>query len=265
MTQLNDLLTRLWDDYVTLNPHALQIHQLIESRGETIHNDHIALRTFGDKRIGMDVLGEKFVNLGYEPRGFYTFTEKHLYATHYEHPDQSMPKVFVSELRLDVFGDTLRSIVAELVDQVPAELPRQWDLPATGRPWSISTEDYETLRGESEYAAWVAAFGFRANHFTVDVNALKTFADLPELNDFLKANGFALNTAGGEIKGSPDDYLEQSSTLAGEVEVEFADGKLTIPACYYEFARRYAMPSGKQFNGFVAKSADKIFQSTDRR
>jgi hypothetical protein len=265
MPQLNDLLTRLWDDYTAFNPHALKIHELLKSRGETIRNDHIALRTFGDKRIGMDVLGEKFVNLGYEPRGFYTFTEKHLYATHYEHPDAAMPKVFVSELRLDVFGESLRSIVADLVDQVPAELPRQWDLPVAGRPWEISIDDYETLRGESEYAAWVAAFGFRANHFTIDVNALSTFASLQELNAFLKASGFALNTAGGEIKGSPDDYLEQSSTLAGEVEVEFTDGRKTIPACYYEFARRYKMPNGKLFTGFVAKSADKIFQSTDRR
>jgi hypothetical protein len=124
---------------------------------------------------------------------------------------------------------------------------------------------YETLRRESEYAAWLAAFGFRANHFTVDVNALKTFESLGELNRFLKDQGHRLNTSGGEIKGSPEDLLEQSSTLAGEVEVRFSDGRKRIPACYYEFARRYPGPDGKLFTGFVAKSADKIFQSTDRQ
>ena len=38
---------------------------------------------------------------------------------------------------------------------------------------------------ESEYAAWVAAFGFRVNHFTVDVGALSTFPDLEALDAFL--------------------------------------------------------------------------------
>jgi hypothetical protein len=111
----------------------------------------------------------------------------------------------------------------------------------------------------------LAAFGFRANHFTVDVNALKTFDNLESLNSFLKANGIQLNTSGGEIKGSPRVFIEQSSTLSGEVTVQFADGAKTIPACYYEFARRYTLPNGKLFSGFVAKSADKIFESTDRR
>ena len=48
-------------------------------------------------------------------------------------------------------------------------------------------------------------------------------------------------------------------------EVEFADGGLTVPGCYYEFTRRYPLASGDLFQGFVAKSADRIFQSTDRR
>ena len=113
--------------------------------------------------------------------------------------------------------------------------------------------------------AWVAAFGIRANHFTVFVNYLKTFKDLPDLNEFLKKNGYKLNSSGGEIKGSPKEYLEQSSTLAHPAEVEFADRKETIPACYYEFAKRYPLPNGKLFQGFVAQSADKIFESTNRK
>ena len=85
-----------------------------------------------------------------------------------------------------------------------------------------------------------AAFGLRANHFTVRVNALQRFGGLPELDAFLVRNGFALNDAGGRIKGSAVVYLEQSSTLAEPVEVEFSDGVRRIPGCYYEFARRYA-------------------------
>ena len=49
------------------------------------------------------------------------------------------------------------------------------------------------------------------------------------------------------------------------MEVEFTDGTHVVPACYYEFARRYVQADGTRFEGFIAKSADKIFESTDRR
>ena len=109
------------------------------------------------------------------------------------------------------------------------------------------------------------ARGFRANHFTVAVNALKSLDGIEQLNVLLKDNGFALNASGGEIKGSPKVFLEQSSTMAPEVPVQFSDGSHAIASCYYEFAQRYPLPDGNLFQGFVAKSADKIFESTDRK
>ena len=66
------------------------------------------------------------------------------------------------------------------------------------------------------------------------------------------------------MKGTPEVYLEQTATLANTIEVTFADGKISIPACYYEFAKRYPMKNGKLYQGFVAKSADKIFESTNK-
>jgi hypothetical protein len=110
----------------------------------------------------------------------------------------------------------------------------------------------------------VAAFGFRPNHFTVLVNRLRTFQGLEALNAFLKENNYSLNSAGGEIKGTPGERLEQSSTVAEAVKVAFADGELSVPSVYYEFARRYPLPDGRLYQGFIAKSADKIFESTDR-
>jgi hypothetical protein len=76
-------------------------------------------------------------------------------------------------------------------------------------------------------------------------------------------NGFMMNTAGGEIKGTKEELLKQSSIMADIVEVEFVEGKYRIPACYYEFAERFPLPDGKLYNGFIAKSADKIFESTN--
>jgi hypothetical protein len=109
----------------------------------------------------------------------------------------------------------------------------------------------------------MAAIGYRPNHFTVFINNLKTYSDIHKLNDFLKSKGFELNSSGGEVKGTPHVFLEQSSTLANRIEVEFTDGKKEIPSCYFEFAKRYPLASGELYQGFVAKSADKIFESTN--
>jgi hypothetical protein len=262
---LDQLLERLWEDYVTLNPHAQQVVDLLRGRDERVYNDHIAFRTYDDPKVNLETLAKPFEALGYTAGEDYDFSEKKLRARHFEPPQRDKPLIFISELRTGEFSGRLREIVQKLTAQVPADLPGRWDFPVAARPWEVSQADYEALREESEYAAWVAAFGYRANHFTVDVNALTSIETLHELNAFLKANGIAMNEVGGEIKGSPELYLEQSSTLAGEVTVHFSDGTAKIPGCYYEFAKRYKLPDGTLFTGFVAKSADRIFQSTDRR
>ena len=265
MADIGRLLDLLWQDYAALNRQVRAVRGLLEQEGETVVNDHIALRTFDDSRVGIDALAGAFVAGGYQACGEYDFVQKKLFARHYEHADPALPRVFISQLKLAECSAGLRQIVAELLEQVPADLLGRWDFPVSGRTWNVDYRTYEALADESEYAGWVAAFGFRANHFTVLVNALKTFDGLAALNAFIKQSGYPLNDGGGEIKGSPQSLLEQSSTLADQVPVDFTDGPHTIPACYYEFARRYPTADGKLFYGFVASSADKIFESTDRR
>ncbi len=258
------LLDKMWQDYITINPLAKKISDLLTNQGEEVANDHIALRTFNHPRVNVDVVAKPFLESGYNYKGDYHFPEKKLYAKHYEHSDSSLPKIFISELRLEEFSPKLQKTVSDLVDQIPAGLESQFDFSSIGRPWKLSVEVYNELLKESDYAAWVAAFGYRPNHFTVFINDLKNFSDISVLNSYLKEQGFKLNASGGEIKGSKDVCLEQSSTLANNIEVAFEDGKLTIPACYYEFARRYPLPSGELYQGFVAASADKIFESTSK-
>lgn len=265
MGNLADLLDALWRDYSRINPQAGRIHTLLEARGERIVNDHVAFRTFAHPGIDIEALAKPFVAFGYRAAGQYDFPEKKLDAVHYEHADASLPKIFISQLRLGEISAGARSLLLGLINQIPGALLSRPDWCVAGRPWQIDFAGYEALERESEYAAWTSAFGFRANHFTVFANALRTFPDLAALNLFLKAQGFRLNAQGGEIKGNRDVYLEQSSTLANEAEVEFRDGKRRIPGCYYEFALRYPLPSGRLFQGFNAKSADKIFESTDRK
>lgn len=259
---LPGLLDKMWKDYVEINPLAQKISDLFTAEGEKIQNDHIALRTFNHPRVNVDVMAKPFLESGYVYGGDYHFTEKKLYAKHYEHPDKTLPKIFISELKMKEFSPALNKIVNRLIAEIPQGKELEFDFVSGGRPWNVSIQDYNDLMKESDYAAWLSAFGYRPNHFTVFINVLNKFSDITYLNDYLKNKGFKLNSSGGEVKGSKEVCLEQSSTLANNIEVSFTDGKLTIPACYYEFAKRYPLKDGNLYQGFVAASADKIFEST---
>jgi hypothetical protein len=260
-----ELLDALWRDYTALTPQAARLHALFAARGEPIVNDHVALRTFARPGIDRAASGRRFEARGWVRADDYRFDAKHLWASYWRHPDPDLPKVFVSELVIEELPAPIGGGLDALVAGLPPGFAARADLPYAGRPWSIDHATYQTLLAASEYAAWVAAFGFRVNHFTVDVGRLRRFADLAAVNRFLVEAGFELNRAGGVIKGSPADLLEQSSTCADAVEVEFADGRFAVPSCYYEFARRYPTPSGERFEGFVPTSADQLFHSTDAR
>ena len=261
---VDDLLDALWRDYVATTPQAERIHWLLGERGEIVQNDHVALRTYAMRGIGIDALAKPFEALGWRVQSDrYRFDDKKLVARYWRHENPALPKVFISELCVAELAPGSQQIIDNLVAQLPAGFGERPDLPWAGRPWQLRRAEYESLLIESEYAAWVAAFGFRVNHFTVDVNALTTFPDLESINAFLIDHGFTLNESGGVIKGAPQQCLEQSSTRADSIVVEFADQSVRIPSCYYEFARRYRLPSGELFQGFVPASADKIFESTD--
>lgn len=262
--KIDELLIALWKDYVATTPQAERIHRLLAGRGEDVKNDHVALRTYGIAGIGIAALARPFEALGWvEQADRYRFTDKKLVARYWRHPDPSLPKVFISELCVHELSAAANIIIDRLVAQLPAGFGERPDLPWAGRPWAVRRAEYESLLLESEYAAWVAAFGFRVNHFTVNVNALTTFPDLLALNAFLVEHGFTLNESGGAIKGTIAERLEQSSTRADSIEVDLDGERVRIPSCYYEFAKRYVLPSGELFHGFVPASADKIFESTD--
>jgi hypothetical protein len=262
---IDQLLAVLWEGYLEITPQARRVHQLLAERGEAVVNDHIALRTFALPGIDIEDLDRAFVAAGYEPIESYRFAAKKLEACHYEHPARpSLPKVFISALEVDELSAEAAARIRALVAELPPGAAAATGFAASGRRWGLDRATYEALRAESEYAAWLAAFGFRANHFTVLVNALESFDSLEAIDAFLEDNGLALNRVGGTIKGGPEVYLEQSSTLADSIEVELSGGIIEIPSCYVELARRYPLPDGKLFSGFIADSADKIFESTDR-
>lgn len=257
-------MQKMWTDYIRLNPQAEKIHRLFQQNGEQVQNDHIALRTFNHPKLGLSSLAGHFLNFGYrQAEQEYFFKEKKLYARHFEHPDHGT-KIFISELELDKVSPFVRETINNCIEQIPPAALAREDFVYSGKHWVTSYQTYQKLAAESEYAAWVYAYGFRPNHFTVSINALRSFTDINQLNAFLKMHNFKLNTSGGEVKGTPSELLEQSSTMAAEIPVQFGDGVYLIPGCYYEFAKRYPTSDGRLYQGFIAKSADKIFESTNR-
>ena len=261
----HNIFARLWADYTRQNPSTKKVHDLFLAEGETVINDHIAFRTFRHPEIGVDKLSKVFLKNGYEYKGDYHFETKKLYAKHFEHAtDPEAPRVFISELITAEFSPFLQQTANEWTSRIPLSICNSDELIHAGNISGIPSFDtYEKLRAESEYAAWLYVNGFCANHFTVSVNKLKKFDSIEKVNTFLKARGFMLNDAGGEIQGTPGELLEQSSIRAGMVRFNFTEGQNEIPGCYYEFAKRYPDTGGKLYSGFIAKSADKIFESTN--
>jgi len=260
--QVTKLFDNIWQQYITVTPSADSIRQLLANGGDVI-NDHVAYRTFNLEKVNLNKLAQHLLTIGYTECGQYDFAAKKLTAKHFEHNDSSMPKVFISELRVEELSTEIQAIIHKLVDQLPEDISEQQGFLYSGRPWQISSVDYQTLLATSEYAAWLAAWGYRANHFTVSINHLESFDCIVAVNNSLKQAGYTLNSTGGEVKGDEVVKLEQSSTLADKALVEFSDKSIEIPSCFYEFAKRYPLTNGQLYTGFVAASADKIFESTN--
>lgn len=262
--EIKSLLNSMWNDYCQLNPAAKKIHDLFIKNGETVLNDHIALRTFKHPRLGIASMAKVFESSGYREINDYHFKVKKLYAKHYEHADPTLPKIFISELLIDQLSTETQKAINSIVDQISDATIASENFSYSGRTWNLSYKVYEQLAAESEYASWVAAIGFRPNHFTININAMKIYDTLEKVNSFLESQKIVLNASGGKIKGTPAELLEQSSTMAELIDVTFAEGVKKVPGCYYEFAKRYADSTGKLYQGFIAASADKIFESTNR-
>ncbi|HTV18534.1 MAG TPA: DUF1338 domain-containing protein [Polyangiaceae bacterium] len=253
----------LWADFATIAPQAAAILRRLEEHGETVANDHVAFRTFNASPISLERLEPLVLGLGYTLLDEYRFEDKHLRARAYL--CAGSPRVFLSELLCEELSGWTQAIINQLLAQVPPSVAASPEVFWSGRPWApLRFADYERLSSESEYAGWLAALGLRPNHFTVSINHLSRLTSVEQVLAFVEAAGYRINASGGRVKGSRDVLLEQGSTLADRVPVQFADGPRIIPTCYYEFALRHPDRTGKLYEGFVPASADRIFESTHR-
>jgi hypothetical protein len=270
-------------------PDVARIVTAMQSEGlisgiHDLENDHIAFRTLGVPNLGIVSLEKIFLYYGYEKKDYYYFAEKKLNAYWYAPPQDYLPRIFLSELRVDDLSETSQSIIKSYTDEVKSDPVYALDLENAKEVdaflhsglWRLPTwKDFAALSKESEYAAWAIYNRYYLNHFTISVHNLKEGYNSIELfNSFLKRHGFKLNNAGGSIKHSSDGALLQSSTVAQLIEAVFAGGDThLIAGSYVEFAERKLLSSFQHMlpdqiqrhhrrEGFEAGNADKIFEST---
>lgn len=261
----NEFFENLWQDYINMTPQAQTIANALKERGEVVKNDHVAFRTFNIGPIRLADLEPFILEMGYKRYEPYYFAAKKLDAYGYIPPSSDLPRIFISELRVEELSDAAQKIITSLVKNIDQSQINDASIFWRGRLWEApSIEEYLTLAEENEYAAWLSIIGIRANHFTINVNELMQFSEIAEVNNFIEDLGYSINASGGRVKGSPAVLLEQSSTMASKQTMQFAHGKEhLVTTCYYEFAKRYYDDTGELYQGFVAASADKIFESTN--
>lgn len=286
MTQILDALFKVYESRV---PDVRKITQAMINKGMVsdqtdIVNDHIAFRTMGVDHLGIASFEKIFLAHGYKKREYYHFDNKKLDAYWYSPPTDDLPRIFISELKVEQLTEATQKIITHYTRKITADPVDALDLNEVEAVaaffqtplWELpSKEDYENLLQESEYAAWVIYNRYYLNHYTISVHDLpQPYNRLESFNEFLKSIEIKLNDAGGEIKTSQDGLLRQSSSVANQVEAQFVQGeKKTIAGSYVEFAERSLLPEFITLDpsqlkrihrreGFEASNADKIFEST---
>jgi len=259
---MGKLIQKLWGNYNEITPSVKKIKSILKLNDDYIFTDHIAFRSINTHNYGIERICKPFLDLGYRIKDSYSFKEKKLRAIHLENIfSQNSPKIFISELLLNQCSAFVRNQLLNVFYKL--DFINENTLTA-GRNWKVYYSIYKQLEKESEYAAWLYVHGIRVNHFTLDVNKLKKYT-IESLCNTLRCLGVSLNESGGIIKGDNFKGLKQASTIADKVLVDFEDlyHKVKIPSCYVEFAERHLI-NDNYFNGFLVKSADKIFESTNR-
>ena len=283
---INIILESLFDTYSDRVPDVKKITSaLIESNiisnQSEIVNDHIAFRTMGVEFLGIQSLEKIFLHHGYVKKDFYSFKTKKLNAFWYSHSDENMPRIFISELKVNDLSENSKRIISKYTDQVTEDPVDKLDLSNANEVinflsnplWSLpSLNDFNDLLKETEYGSWVIYNRYYLNHYTISVHELiDQYNTLEKFNAFVTKIGIKLNDSGGVIKESKDGLLLQSSSVANKVKASFKEGSSLISGSYVEFAERRILPKYSNVSkikpihrrdGFETSNADKIFEST---
>jgi hypothetical protein len=290
---LVDLLDTLWERYRGRVEYARRYEALVEKRGATFLNDHVAFRTICWQRpqAGVFSISRVFEALGYRQAGCYEFPDKHLSSLHFAHPNRDFPKLFISQLKPWELTQDARDVIGRSLDahrpalcgmtlaalnrldagkKRPAGLLEEIAAFFSELPWKTPRrKDVEALNEESQFGAWVLLNGYEVNHFTasVDRHGPGPLSDIEKTVAAMKAAGIPMK---GEIEGARGSRLRQSATEAVMTDVPVMDGpkkaKMKWTYAYFELAERplVANSEGKpeRFEGFFGGQATNLFEMT---
>jgi hypothetical protein len=241
------LLGLLWDRYAAEVPYARTFVQL---SGGSFRNDHVALRTLARPGGGIATFERVFERLGWKRAGSYSFPDTHLEAIYMAHPN-GLPRIFISELR----SDRLSARAQELLSALPEDPPPPEAVETLAAWFSAPPPPRESalleLEKESQYGAWLLAFGRKVNHFTGSVDDVEVWQrKMREAGVPMKA----------DIEGASGTALRQTATHAARLPVGLAGGGTRPwPYAYFEIAQR-----APHFDGFLGPQARALFDMTKR-
>jgi hypothetical protein len=269
--------------------------EVVAAAGAKFFNDHIAFRTLATQTplAGISSISRIFETLDYRAAGVYHFTDKHLSAIHFQHPNPKFPKLFISELKTwelppDVQGqiaDAVRKHRPALELDALAQLQHIEDASSENQaallrrvinefedlPWPLPERSaVEAANGASQYAAWVLVHGYNVNHFTALVNshAVAALDDLEKTIAALQQAGVPMKA---EIEGQPGSKLRQTATEAVNIDVDVAQNTQPIRMpwtyAYFELAQRDPVLDPvtnkyTRFEGFLGPQATNLFEMT---
>lgn len=243
------LLDLLWERYAREVPYA---RTFVELSGGSFRNDHVAFRTLAREGGGIAGMAPVFERLGWRRAGAYTFPDAKLTAIHLSHP-AGLPRVFLSELRVEQLSTRAQGHLARLPHDPPppedVEALAEWFCgPAAPIDETVLLE----LELESQYGAWLLAFGRKVNHFTGAVD------DVAAWQQRMREAGVPMKK---DIEGAPGSPLRQTATQAFALPVRLASGMTRPwPYAYFEIAERRG-----GFDGFLGPQARALFDMTQRQ
>jgi hypothetical protein len=295
-----ELFQRLWDNYLERVQYAKKYEELVRQNEGKVVIDHIAFRTLnthtGEQPEGIRAIRHIMLALGYSLVEKYQFPKTNLSAVHFEHPNEMLPKIFVSQIEVELLPQWAQRIIHKTVKDTPYMLSyeglellqllkTEGFLPSEAaeiliadlvkyfrRPWKIPVkEDVLNMNDISQYAAWVMLHGNSVNHFSACINqhSVSEWPDLITTYKSLTEAGIPLKD---KIEGEPGSKLQQTATLAvkEEVVVRTSNGIETMPwtYAYFEMVQRgFIEMDGKQklFNGFLNEQEYSLFEMTKTR
>jgi hypothetical protein len=292
-----NLTGKLWANYLERVPCAKKYDEIISQKGGRTVIDHLAFRTLnthtGEQPEGIRAIKHIIKCLGYKPAEKYTFTKKKLTAVRFEHPDEMLPYILVSQLEVEELPGWAQHLINEAVKDTSYALPNSGiellnllardgiitseaaDLLENElvhyfrRPWDIpEKETVLKLNDISQYAAWVMLHGNAVSHFAASVNrqGVSEWPDFETTCNALKEKRIFNEV---NIQGTPGNLLQQCATPAvkEEVEVKDSDGTALInwTSAYFELVQRGSTDENGEkslFREFITEQERHLFYMT---